>query len=175
MDIFVNDVRENPDVFLKGLFEKIVSEAIAQRDTTTQEKRNALREAAFVGLKAQLVDYLIPVFADGDTGHQSVKEMIRLYVKANSASIHLEDQAHGLKKCGHMAGKVLVSIAEHFRRLLEARKEADKLGSKIVIIARTDAEAAKLLQSNEDPRDHYFIKGTTVENIPSLSYIIRLS
>ena len=68
-----------------------------------------------------------------------------------------------------MSGKVLVSIREHMMRLMEARKEADKLGSKLMIIARTDAEAAKLLQSNEDPRDHYFILGSTNKNLPTLN------
>jgi malate synthase len=174
-DIFLNDARDNLKPFLTALFAEIVNQALVERDSTSQERRDALRETALVALKAQLVDYLIPIFADGDTGHQSMEELVRLFVKANAASIHLEDQAHGLKKCGHMAGKVLVSVGEHFRRLQVARKEADRLGSTLMIIARTDAEAAKLLQSNEDPRDHYFIMGSTVEDIPSMAYIIRLA
>jgi isocitrate lyase len=44
-----------------------------------------------------------------------------------------------------MAGKVLVSTAEHIRRLVAARLQADIMGAETVIVARTDAEAATLL------------------------------
>ena len=175
LSIFINEFRDDIDTFANTLFTEIVTRAVNEKHDTNRDKRQALRVAALEGLKGMLVNYLIPIYADGDTGHQSIKEMVRLYVKNNAAGIHIEDQAHGCKKCGHMAGKVLVSVMEHYRRLAEARKEADKLGSRLVIIGRTDAQAATLLQTTEDSADHFFIKGTTNADLPALRFILRLA
>ncbi|HEX9779692.1 MAG TPA: isocitrate lyase/phosphoenolpyruvate mutase family protein [bacterium] len=178
--MFLDAVREDPDTFIGGLFDEIVSQAFTELPATGVAadrtlKRQAYKAAAYAGLQAFMVDYLIPGFVDGDTGHESLSEMVRLFVEAGAGAIHLEDQAHGLKKCGHMAGKVLVSVKKHVERLLEARYAADKLGSKLMIVARTDAQAAKLLESNEDPRDHFFIRGATNRAVPSLARVIRYS
>ena len=66
-------------------------------------------------------------------------------------------------------GKVLVSAQEHVDRLIAARLAADVLGVELVIVARTDAEAATLLDSNVDGRDHPFILGATVPGSISLT------
>ncbi|KAJ1482138.1 isocitrate lyase, partial [Baffinella frigidus] len=87
----------------------------------------------------------------------AVMRLTKSMVDAGAAGIHFEDQRHGAKKCGHMGGKVLVSTREHIDRLMAARLQCDILGAETVIVARTDAEAAKLIESNQDPRDH----GTT--------------
>ncbi len=173
--IFVNEVMRNPDATLTPLFDSIVAEAVRQKTTTSQAQREALRKTMEGALKAKLVDYLLPALVDADTGHLSVKEMVRLLVEAGAAAIHVEDQVHGLKKCGHLPGKVVKSILAFFRTLLEFRKELDKLGSEIVLVARTDAKGAKLLESDEAPQDDYFQLGTSVPGLPSLGYVVRLA
>jgi isocitrate lyase len=122
------------------------------------------------------VDYLNPIIADADTGHGGITatmKLCKMFIENGAAGIHIEDQKPGTKKCGHMGGKVLVSTAEHTQRLIALRLQSDVLNTGLVIVARTDAEAATLIDCNIDPVDHPFIKGATVPGVEPLSEATR--
>ena len=108
------------------------------------------------------IDWLVPIVADAEAGFGgplNVFELIKAMIEAGAAGIHLEDQLASEKKCGHMGGKVLVPTRHAIRNLIAARLAADVLNVPTIIIARTDANGAKLLTSDIDERDHEFLTG----------------
>jgi isocitrate lyase len=84
---------------------------------------------------------------------------MKSYIEAGVAGVHFEDQLASEKKCGHMGGKVLIPTQAAIRNLDAARLAADVCGVPTIIVARTDAESAKLITSDVDGRDRQFITG----------------
>lgn len=115
-------------------------------------------------------DYRPFIIADADTGHGGdphVRNLIRRFVEVGVAGYHIEDQRPGTKKCGHQGGKVLVPSDEQIKRLNAARFQLDIMKVPGIIVARTDAEAANLIDSRADERDQPFLLGATNLTIPS--------
>lgn len=105
-------------------------------------------------------DLLRPIVADAEAGFGGVPntyEIVCQLIAAGAAAVHLEDQLSSAKKCGHLGGKVLVPVREFVEKLKAARLASDVMGVPSVIIARTDADSAKLLTSDIDPVDHPFL------------------
>ncbi|MCF1504641.1 isocitrate lyase [Afifella sp. H1R] len=109
----------------------------------------------------QSVDtWYAPIVADAEAGFGgplNAFEIMKAYIEAGAAGVHFEDQLASEKKCGHLGGKVLIPTAAHIRNLTAARLAADVCGVPSLVIARTDAEAAKLLTSDIDERDRPFV------------------
>ncbi|OBI19145.1 isocitrate lyase [Mycobacterium sp. E2327] len=115
-------------------------------------------------------DYRPFIIADADTGHGGdphVRNLIRRFVEVGVPGYHIEDQRPGTKKCGHQGGKVLVPSDEQIKRLNAARFQLDVMRVPGIIVARTDAEAANLIDSRADERDQPFLLGATNLKIPS--------
>ncbi len=124
---------------------------------------NALRRADQI----QVLDgrkngpyWFAPIVADAEAGFGGALnafELMKQMIEAGAAGVHFEDQLASAKKCGHLGGKVLVPTREFIIKLCAARLAADVCGVPTVLIARTDADAAQLLTSDIDDRDHAFI------------------
>ena len=110
------------------------------------------------------------IIADADTGHGGdphVRNLIRRFVESGVPGYHIEDQRPGTKKCGHQGGKVLAASDEQIKRLNAARFQLDVMQVPGIIVARTDAEAANLIDSHGDERDQPFLVGVTNLDVPS--------
>jgi isocitrate lyase len=108
------------------------------------------------------IDWFAPIVADAEAGFGgplNVFELVKAMIEAGAAGIHLEDQLASEKKCGHMGGKVLVPTRAALTHLTAARLAADVSDVPIIIIARTDANAASLLTTDADERDKPFLTG----------------
>jgi len=151
-----------------------LAKAQSMHDRKHWDARRKLSAAERAG--TPYVDYLRPIVADGDTGHgglSAVLKLAKLFAEKGAAAVHFEDQLHGGKKCGHLAGKVLVPTGEHINRLNAARFQWDVMGAENLVIARTDSESGKLLSSAVDVRDHEFILGVTDPAVEPLAETLQ--
>ncbi|MFZ4761995.1 MAG: isocitrate lyase [Alphaproteobacteria bacterium] len=106
------------------------------------------------------INWFAPIIADAEAGFGgplNAFELMKSMIEAGAAGVHFEDQLASEKKCGHLGGKVLVPIQAFIRILNAARLAADVSGTSTLLVARTDAESAKLITSDVDERDHPFI------------------
>lgn len=112
-------------------------------------------------------NWFVPLVADceaGFGGPLNAFELTKAMIEAGAAGGHLEDQLSSAKKCGHLGGKVLIPASHFIKTLVAARLAADVCDVPFIIIARTDADSAKLLTSDIDDIDKPFIKhGRTSE------------
>jgi len=107
-------------------------------------------------------DWFAPIVADAEAGFGgplNCFEIMKAYIEAGVAAVHFEDQLASEKKCGHLGGKVLIPTQAAVRNLDAARLAADVSGVPTLIVARTDAESAKLITSDVDERDRPFMTG----------------
>jgi len=114
------------------------------------------------GVSTSDIDFFVPIIADAEAGFGgalNVFELMKAMIEAGAAAVHFEDQLASEKKCGHLGGKVLVPTSQFIRTLNAARLAADVMGVPTLIMARTDAEAARLITSDIDPYDAPFVTG----------------
>jgi len=149
----------------QSLYPANAAPELAKRINRTLQRADQI-EHAEGGAKR---DWFAPIVADAEAGFGGPLnsfEIMKAFIEAGAAGVHYEDQLASEKKCGHLGGKVLIPTAAHIRNLTAARLAADVMGVPTLVIARTDAEAAKLLTSDIDERDRPFVDydaGRTVE------------
>ncbi len=106
--------------------------------------------------------WFAPIVADAEAGFGgalNVFEIVKAYIEAGAAGVHLEDQLSSEKKCGHMGGKVLIPTQTAIRNLISARLAMDVMDVPTILVARTDANGATLMMSDADPYDRAFSTG----------------
>jgi isocitrate lyase len=146
----------------------VLVRALLTADRNQEYQRRQMSEQQRASTKRY--DYRPFIIADADTGHGGdphVRNLVRRFVEVGVPGYHIEDQRPGTKKCGHQGGKVLVPSDEQVKRLNAARFQLDVMRVPGIIVARTDAEAANLIDSNSDERDQAFLLGATNLDIPS--------
>lgn len=112
------------------------------------------------------IHWMVPIVADAEAGFGgplNAFELMKAMIETGAGGVHFEDQLASEKKCGHLGGKVLVPTSSFITTLNAARLAADVSDVATILIARTDANAAGLLTSDIDERDHAFITGDRTE------------
>lgn len=145
--------------------------AIIKRINNAFQRADQIDRAS--GKDGKGFDWYAPIVADAEAGFGGplhAFELMKSMIEAGAGGVHFEDQLAAEKKCGHLAGKVLVPTCNFVRTLQAARLAADVLDVPTVIIARTDALSANLMTSDIDSADKPFLTG---ERTPEGYYHIR--
>lgn len=151
----------------QSLYPANAAPELVRRINRTLQRADQIEVSEGKGLSVET--WFAPIVADAEAGFGgplNAFEIMKAFIEAGAAGVHFEDQLASEKKCGHLGGKVLIPTAAHIRNLTAARLAADVMGVPTLIVARTDAEAAKLLTSDIDERDQPFVDygaGRTVE------------
>jgi isocitrate lyase len=151
----------------QSLYPANAAPELVKRINRTLQRADQIETSEGNGLSVET--WFAPIVADAEAGFGgplNAFEIMKAFIEAGAAGVHFEDQLASEKKCGHLGGKVLIPTAAHIRNLDAARLAADVMGTPTLVIARTDAEAAKLLTSDIDERDQPFVDydaGRTVE------------
>jgi len=117
--------------------------------------------------KKNNLDWFVPLIADAEAGFGgalNVFEIMKAMIEAGAAGVHFEDQLSSEKKCGHLGGKVLIPTKAAVKNLIAARLAADVMGAATILIARTDANGAKLLTNDSDSADQPFLTGEKTDD-----------
>ncbi|MEX6507023.1 isocitrate lyase [Jiella sp. M17.18] len=142
----------------QSLYPANAAPELCRRINRTLQRADQIETAEGNGLSVDT--WFAPIVADAEAGFGgplNAFEIMKAFIEAGAAGVHFEDQLASEKKCGHLGGKVLIPTQAHIRNLTAARLAADVMGVPSVVIARTDAEAAKLLTSDIDERDRPFV------------------
>ncbi|HEX4208033.1 MAG TPA: isocitrate lyase [Ktedonobacteraceae bacterium] len=110
--------------------------------------------------------WFAPIIADAEAGFGgplNVYEIMKAMIEAGAAGVHFEDQLSSAKKCGHMGGKVLIPTSAAIKNLVAARLAADVSNIPTILIARTDANGARLITSDVDGADAPFLTSERTE------------
>ena len=151
----------------QSLYPANAAPELCKRINRTLQRADQIEVSEGKGLSVET--WFAPIVADAEAGFGgplNAFEIMKAFIEAGAAGVHYEDQLASEKKCGHLGGKVLIPTAAHIRNLTAARLAADVMGVPTLVVARTDAEAAKLITSDIDERDQPFVDyeaGRTVE------------
>ena len=126
-----------PAVYMTGYGTSLALTGLPDVGLTTMSEMVANARYIAASVKA-------PLIADADTGFGNAINVIRTireYIGAGVAGLHMEDQVNP-KRCGHVAGRVVIPIEEGVGKIRAAVDTRNDLDPDFVIVARTDARGA---------------------------------
>ena len=144
----------------QSLYPANAAPELVKRINRTLQRADQIEVSEGKGLSVET--WFAPIVADAEAGFGgplNAFEIMKAFIEAGTAGVHFEDQLASEKKCGHLGGKVLIPTQAVIRNLDAARLAADVCGVPTILVARTDAESAKLITSDVDERDRPFLTG----------------